>query len=216
MWKIGNNVSSLVIYAYNDVNPLCSASTIEHLKKTVQEEEVVVFFYCDFRNERSTSSAEVMRSVLSQLIRHIRDCGVDPGELPNKILEQKSEGSLSLNDLDKLGDLVSRAASRFRYEPVIVIDALDECTGMEALLRALVTLKEADVRLLVTSRPHQMVMGRFEELRSLSFESIVNDLAADISLHVKQELDLRDRLRFASEDMKDEVHAKLTERAEGR
>ena len=83
-----------------------SASTIEHLKNTLEDEEVVLFFYCDFQNERSTSPTELMCSLLSQLLRHFRDRGVDPGNLPNKILEEKSEGTLSLNDLDKLCHLL--------------------------------------------------------------------------------------------------------------
>ena len=157
-----------------------------------------------------------MRSLLSQLLRHFRDDGIDPGDLPNKILEEKSEGTLSLNDLDKLCDLVSRAASRFRYEPIIVIDALDECADIEALLRALVTLNQGDVRLLVTSRPHQSIMDHFRGLQSLSFENVAKEMAGDIALHVRREVDSHNRLRSADPVMKNEIHTKLNERAEGR
>ena len=83
-----------------------------------------------------------MRSLLSQLLHHIRDHGVDPGDFLDKILKQKSEGTLSLDDLKKLCDLLSRAASFFRYEPIIVIDALDECADIETLLPVLVTLSQ--------------------------------------------------------------------------
>ena len=193
-----------------------SASTIEHLKNTLQDEEVVLFFYCDFQNERSTSTTEMMRSLLSQLLRHFRDCGVDPGDLPNKILEQKSEGTLSLNDLDKLCDLVSRAASCFRFEPIVVIDALDECTDIEALLRALVTLNQCDVRLLVTSRPREDMMHHFAGLPSLSFEKLAKELAADIALHVRREVDSHNGLRSADPPIKEEIRTKLNEKAEGR
>ena len=157
-----------------------------------------------------------MRSLLSQLLRHIGDGGVDPGELPNKILEEKSEGTLLLDDLDKLCNLVSRTASFFRYEPIIVIDALDECADIEALLCALVTLHEADVRLLVTSRPDQNIARHFAGLRSLSLENVAEELAADIALHIRREVDSHDRLRSAEPVMKSEIHAKLNERAEGR
>ena len=43
-----------------------------------------------------------MHSLLSQLLGHIRDHGVDPGDFPDKILKQKSEGTLLLDDLKKL------------------------------------------------------------------------------------------------------------------
>ena len=213
--KVGTNVSPFVVRTDTGIDSY-SASTIEHLKNTLQEEEVVIFFYCDFRNERSTSPTEMMRSLLSQLFRHFRDGGIDPGDLLNKILEEKSEGTLSLNDLDKLCDLVSRAASRFRYEPIIVIDALDECADMEALLRILITLNQADVRLLVTSRPHQNIMDHFRGLRSLSFENLAKEMAGDIALHVRREVDSHNRLRSADPEIKNEIHAKLNERAEGR
>ena len=67
--KVGINVSAFVGYTGTGVDS-CSASTIEHLKNTLRDEEVVVFFYCDFRSERSASPAEVMRSLLFQLLRH--------------------------------------------------------------------------------------------------------------------------------------------------
>lgn len=178
---------------------------------------MVVYFYCDFQKERSTSSTELMRSVLSQLFRHFPECGVDPGDLPNKILEQKSEGTLSLNDLGKLCDLVSRAAHCFsRYEPIIVIDALDECADIETLLRALVRLNQGDVRLLVTSRPDQIIMDHFSGLSSLSLEDVAAELASDIALHVRLEVDSHDRLRFANAGMKEEICAKLSEKSDGR
>ena len=213
--KVGIGVSSSVVRIHICTDS-CSASTIEHIKNTLEEGEVVIFFYCDFRNERSRSSTELMRSLLSQLSCYIGDGGVDPGDLPNKILEEKSEGTLSLNDLDKLCNLVSRLASFFRYEPIIVIDALDECADIEGILRALVTLNGADVRLLVTSRPDQNIARRFTGLQSLSLENVAGELAADIALHVRREVDSHDRLRSAEPVMKSEIHAKLNERAEGR
>lgn len=176
-----------------------------------------MFFYCDFRNGRSTSPAEVMRSVLSQLFCHLRDHGVDPGDLLNKILEQKSKGALSLNDLDVLCDLVSRVADCFsRYEPIIVIDALDECADIEPLLRALVTLNRGDVRLLVTSRPDQIITDRFSGLQSLSLENVAKELAGDIALHVRFEVDSHNWLRFADTEMKEEIYTKLNEKVDGR
>ena len=113
-------------------------------------------------------------------------------------------------------DLVSRAASFFRYEPMIVIDALDECADIETFLPVLVTLSQSDVRLLVTSRPDQTIVDHFADLQSLSFENVTEEVAADIALHVRRELDSHSRLRSAISDMKNEIDAKLTGKAEGR
>ena len=162
------------------------------------------------------SPTEVMRSLLSQLFRHFRDRSVDPGDLPNKTLEQKSEGTLLLNDLNKLRDLASRAARRFHPEPIVVIDALDECADIETLLDALVTLNEDDVRLLVTSRPDQITMHHFARLPSLSFKDLAEELAEDIALHVRRQLDSRRQLRSADQEMKIEIRAILNQKADSR
>ena len=189
---------------------------IEYLKTELQYQEVVVFFYFDFQNERSRSPVEMMRSLLSQLCRHLLDLGVDPGNFPNTILEDKGRGTLSLGDLDKLRGLVSCAADRFVREPILVIDALDECADIEPLLRVLVRLHDDNrVRLLVTSRPHQDVMRHFTKIPSLSFEEMAMELAADIELHVEREIS-HNQLKFASPAMKKGISAKLHEKAEGR
>ena len=157
-----------------------------------------------------------MRPLLSQLCRYILDLGVDPGDFPNAMLEEKGRGTLSLSDLDKLRGLVSCAADRFVREPIIVIDALDECADVESLLCALVRLHDDDrVRLLVTSRPHQEMICHFTKFPSLSFEDAAMELAADIELHVEREIS-HNQLKFASPEMKKEIRTKLHEKAEGR
>ena len=212
LWKVRINVSCLIFRTQSGVDS-CRASTIEHLKTTLENGEVIVFFYCDFRDERTTSPAKMMCSLLSQLLRHCRHRGVDPGDLLDKILKQKSEGTLSLSDLDKLCNLVSSAASCLDYQPIIVIDALDECSDIKALLEALLELNLGDVRLLVTSRPDREIMDRFGGRQCLSFENVAREMAADIELHVRHELN---QLKYAGRELRDEIHAKLNERAEGR
>ena len=93
-----------------------------------------------------------MCSLLSQLIHYLGGCSIDPEALPNKMLEKKRKDILSLSDLGKLCDMVARTVVCFPLEPIIVIDALDEYTDINALLGVLVELNWLhDVRLLVTS-----------------------------------------------------------------
>lgn len=177
----------------------------------------MAFFYCDFQNKRSTDPMEMMRSLLSQLIRHICDLGIDPEELPNRILEKKRNGILTLNDLGKLCDMVARTAICFPVEPFVVIDALDECTDVGPLLDILVNLNQyRDIRLLVTSRSHEDMMSSFNRLPSLSFDTMTKELAADIALHLEQELRLQNGLRSADAEIKNEIQTKLNEKANGR
>ncbi|KAG9316938.1 hypothetical protein JVU11DRAFT_3021 [Chiua virens] len=193
------------------------ASTLENLRSTLEPGEALVYVYCDFRNERSTNAAEVMRAILSQLFSHLRTFRVDPGALPNWILEQKSEyGALLLNDLDRLASWVCRAASRFSHKPIIVIDALDECANVQVLLGTLTMLVQADVRLLVMSRPEAIVEQHLGRYPSLSFQEMDKELAGDIYMHITRELDSYAELRFADTCVKNEIRTKLREKAEGR
>ncbi|KAG9316928.1 ankyrin repeat-containing domain protein [Chiua virens] len=192
------------------------ASIIEHLKSTLEDGDVLVYHYCDFRNERSTSPTEVMRSLLSQLFHHFRDCGVDAGVLPNRILEEKRDGTLMLNDLDQMAHLVLRAAGRFPREPIILIDALDECTEVEKFLPALSTLIHSHIRLLVTSRPLEVFKDHFRKYPSLSLHAMGKELAADIGLHITQELYSHAQLRSADAKLKRQVREKLHKKADGR
>ncbi|KAG9315394.1 ankyrin repeat-containing domain protein [Chiua virens] len=204
-------------YIFVDMWSRYSASTLENLRSTLEPGEALVYFYCDFRNERSTNAAEVMRAILSQLFRHLRTFRVDPGALPNWILEQKSEyGALLLNDLDRLASWVCRAASRFSHKPIIVIDALDECANVQVLLGTLTMLVQADVRLLVTSRPEAIIEQHLGRYPSLSFQEMDKELAGDIYMHITRELDSYAELRFADTCVKNEIRTKLREKAEGR
>ncbi|KAF8440036.1 hypothetical protein L210DRAFT_808616, partial [Boletus edulis BED1] len=45
-----------------------ASSVISSLETSLRKGEILAFFYCDFRSERSTSSAEALRSILSQLL----------------------------------------------------------------------------------------------------------------------------------------------------
>ncbi|KAG9316017.1 ankyrin repeat-containing domain protein [Chiua virens] len=192
------------------------AWTIEHLKSKLRDGEILVFFYGDFRNKRSTSSTEAMRSILSQLLHQILDRGRDPEDLPNAIIERKCQGTLMLNDLDHLYKLVSDVVLCFRYEPIIVVDALDECTDVVRLLDVLVRL--CRVRVLVTSRPDPTILDHLRTLPlpSLSFQEVHAELAKDIDLHVRRELDSDTRLRIADLTVKDQMLAELTTKADGR
>ena len=99
---------------------------------------------------------------------------------------------------------------------MVVTDALDKCADIEMLLPALVTLCQSDVRLLVTSRPDQTIVDHFAGLQSLSFENVTEDVAADVALHVRRELDSHNRLRSAMSETMKEIDAKLAENADGR
>lgn len=199
----------------DDADPGCSASVIEGLKDTLQDGEVLAYFYCDFREERSRSAAEVMRSLLSQLLKQFRRHAVDPGDLLDKLAEERDEGASTISNVAFLARHVSRVAEQFHELPFLVIDALDECKDLQELLGALVALQKAGIRLLAISRPLQIIKDELSRLPFIDMEAMSFQVSADIRLHVTRELDSHRRLRILDASLKDEIYSALCKKASG-
>lgn len=198
-----------------DVDLGRSASVIEDLESALQDGDALAFFYCDFRNERSTSASEVMRSLLSQFLRQF-DCNmVDPGDLVDELIKQKNEGASTISNVIRLARHISCAAKQFIQQPFVVIDALDECKDIEELLDALMELNKGGVRLFVTSRPLQVIKDSFSGLPLISMDSMKYAVSTDIGLHVTRELDSHRRLRIVDANLKKEINSALCKKADG-
>lgn len=197
-----------------DVDLSYSASVIENLKDSLKDGEVLVFFYCDFRNERSTSAAEVMRSILSQLLQQFGWDGVNHGGLIDE-LERRNQDTSAISDVMLLARYVSRVAEQFSQQPFIIIDALDECKDVEELLDALVELTKGGLRLLATGRPLQVIRDSLSVLPSISMDTMKCEVSADINLHVMRVLDSHRRLRLLGTNLKKEIHSVLSQKADG-
>lgn len=198
-----------------DVDLSYSASVIENLKDSLKDGEVLVFFYCDFRNERSTSAAEVMRSILSQLLQQFGWDGVNHGGLIDELLERRNQDTSAISDVMLLARYVSRVAEQFSQQPFIIIDALDECKDVEELLDALVELTKGGLRLLATGRPLQVIRDSLSVLPSISMDTMKCEVSADINLHVMRVLDSHRRLRLLGTNLKKEIHSVLSQKADG-
>ena len=190
-----------------------SASVIDGLKSSAQDGEVLAYFYCDFRNDRSTSAAEVMRSLLSQLLQQFDSHIADPGDLIDELAKEKGK-RVSTSATNVACD-VSRAAKHFSRQPFLVLDALDECKDIEELLDALMELDKGGIRLFVTSRPLQVIRDRFSDLPSIDMDTMKYEVSVDIRLHVKRELDSHRRLRIMDAGLKKEIYFVLCEKADG-
>lgn len=188
---------------------------IEDLKDNLQAGDVLGYFYCDFREERSTSAAETMRSLLSQLLQHLRRQMVDPGDLIDKLVEERDEGASTINNTILLARHVFRVVKQFPRQPFLVIDALDECKDVNILLKALDGLRKGGMRLFVTSRPHQNIKDSLSAFPFIDLEVMMYWMSADIRLHVARELDSRRRLRSIDASLKEKIYSKLCNQAGG-
>ena len=188
---------------------------IEDLETALQDDEVLVFFYCDFRNERSTSALEVMHSLLFQFLQKLDRNMVDSGDLVDELIKQKNEGASTFSNVARLARHISCAAGGFIQQPYVVIDALDECKDINELLDALIELNKGVVRLFVTSRPLQVIKDSFSGLPSISMDAMKFAVSTDIKLHVTRELDSHRRLRIVDATLKEEINSVLCKKADG-
>ncbi|KAF8838331.1 ankyrin [Paxillus ammoniavirescens] len=197
--KPGSGKSVLASSVINDLHP--------------SDGEVLVFFYCDFRNERSTSAPEIMRSLLTQLLRlaNVDDCR---GAVP-ELAERKDRGTPPPRDMKLLTRLVRDVAKQFFRHPLIVIDALDECRDVVKLLKALVELNIGHIRLLVTSRPEQIIKKSFSGLPSISLHNMTGAVSVDMGRHITGELDSHRWLRLLEPGLKKEIRSTLLKGADG-
>lgn len=157
-----------------------------------------------------------MCSILSQLLRKLcNGTGRGLGQLVDDMVNGQTDGTLALRH-DHIASLVSRVAKQFSRQPLIVLDALDECNDVENLLRDLRKLTQTGgIRLLVTSRPLLIIQDDFRDLPSISMGRMTAEVSADIKLHVIREVEGDRRLRVLEEELKREIYVTLQRGADG-
>ncbi|KAH0832912.1 hypothetical protein J3R83DRAFT_11877 [Lanmaoa asiatica] len=154
-------------------------------------------------------ATEVIRSLLYQLLDRYRRGKVKLGALQvvDELVEEKRRGDTTLRDITCLSSLVSRAAGQFCQQPLIVIDALDECKDVDRL--CLLALKTMGLRLFVSSRPIQVIKYRFGGLPYISVDKMAEAVSADIELRVDREIDSHPRLCLLDLELKKKVRSTL-------
>jgi hypothetical protein len=174
--------------------------------------ETPVYFYCDFRHERTTDGAIVLRSLLVQLLRQAR---ADWSSEFTDLFRRKSEGAEAPVDVAVLCDLICRSL-KFLRRPVAIIDALDECKHIGTFLTRLVrTVNDGELRLLITSRTEPAISSSLSGLPSLSLSDYARLIDGDMELHIDKELEARSRLASLAPDLKDEIRKSLLQQADG-
>ncbi|KAF8415255.1 hypothetical protein L210DRAFT_817912, partial [Boletus edulis BED1] len=201
---------------FNGADSGCRSSVVDSFRKDLgrREGEVLTFFYCDFRTGRSTSSAEVMRSILSQLLRQFHGRSVVLGNVLDDLMKAKEWGGGTLSNAKELAGFASRAASLLSRKPLVIVDALDECTEIRKLIQALMVIRDY-VRLFAASRPLHIIVDELSDLPFVSMDDMADKVSADIELHVIRELDAFQRLRDLDPGFKMEIRSVLCDKADG-
>jgi hypothetical protein len=154
----------------------------------------------------------LLRSLIQQICEADKTLPADIKKLydDNKLHSPTS----NIQDLKKLLASVSRSQG-VRY---IVIDALDECTEREELLRvlsALVSMNDASLRILVTSRYEMDIKKELKDIvtDSISIEGL--HVTRDISVYVRNQVASDSKLKKWPDDLKMRIETTLVTRAQG-
>ncbi|KAG1759284.1 hypothetical protein EDD22DRAFT_971712 [Suillus occidentalis] len=194
------------------------------------EPRTLAYFYCNFRDDRTTSAAAVLRSLIVQLLRQCKN----DDWFANIYKQQESNAEGNLDSLRKLWKQQSTStresrptdleflrklvveASTLVHRPVLLIDALDECKDYPDLIGHLVSIAEdAQLRLFVTGRSEPDIQEAFYDLPTVSLKDSAGQMKEDIHVHITEQLKNQKRLSRLPGALKKTILERLLEKAEG-
>jgi hypothetical protein len=129
--------------------PRHSSTIIDTLRARA---EPLAFFYFDTNNSGQREVTQLLRSLVSQLSGQ----GPSPDKILDALWSSYSGGRLLPSDAELMSQALIPILMEFTEPVYIVLDALDECSEQDQLVKMIATMLDADlpnVHLLLTSRP---------------------------------------------------------------
>jgi ankyrin repeat protein len=199
---------------------ILSSTVIQHLNSLLSHQPLL-YFYFDFTDSMKQTLDSLLRSLIYQLYyKH------DSSHALLNSLFSSCEDGRRQPTCESLYNLLSRILEQIR-EAWIVIDALDECStrrgslndGVLLWIRDLLSLKQTNIHLLVTSRPEQDILSGFSDLAHsnniihLQSTLIMDDIHAYIRSRVREDAGLS---RWRSHlDIQNKIETTLVKKADG-
>jgi Cdc6-like AAA superfamily ATPase len=219
-WKIRRN-SFLWLYGIPGCGKTILSSTIvQHLESTLPSQPLLYFFFT-FTEPDKQLLESMIRSLIGQLYYKREDAQKQIHSLFSACEDghrQPTTDSLSTTFLQVIQQV---------GEVWIVLDALDECLtrkgkrteGILSWMRDLLSSKERNIHVLMTSRPEQDIemevrqWARRHDIVSIQGDGVADDIRAYIHTRIREDDDLK---RWRSHpDVQDEIEAILMDKAAG-
>jgi hypothetical protein len=164
-----------------------SSTVIDHVKKSIDADCALVFFYFDFRNGNKQHADTLLLSFVSQLCHRIE------GRVPTAVLsafEGNSNGAHkpSIPELIVMLSELSRCYKRL----YVVVDALDECSQWHILSPHFLSFCQDNddlVHLLVTSRGRPDIEHTMDSLQAILVTLGGDGVDVDIRSYVEYVVD---------------------------
>jgi hypothetical protein len=163
---------------------ILASTVVEHIKTISKNDSQCqyIFYYFDFSDSKKQEVAGLLRSGLAQLAS--RD--LKTLKEVEKLYSQNDRGKQQPDKKSLLSILLSVLRSSLRT--YLIIDALDECSQREEMLRMLTDIHRQcseEVNILVTSRKERDIELVLDSLASSNIGIQQTAVDADIRIHVK-------------------------------
>lgn len=170
------------------------------------------FYFFDFRDTRSLKTSTFLRSLFVQFLQ-VRD--PDLAVTFPAITQRYLDGLPPPTDIDAFQDLVLHAM-RSHEKKAIFVDGLNECDDVPAVMAFLErAMQEANVRVLVASRPEQEILAKYERRPTVHVENYIGYTTADMREWLMKRMMDHPRLQAIPEYKKVEVLDGVTTRDTG-
>lgn len=202
-WKSGNSSTRLLwLHGIPGVGKtvICSR-VIDDLRN--KQNHPVVFFYC-----HDTSARYDSRSILASLLRQLLKYTPPDFSKFSRILKDYNEIKL-VDDYDFMLTELLREISFLHEKTFIVIDALNECSNLEAMLREFVILAK-ELCIFISSRDHAAIRMKFKCYEQIRIHE--DNIAEDILRYVTEEVT---SVKIQSNKLRNSVTDKLVKGAQG-
>jgi KAP family P-loop domain len=143
-----------------------------HLESMPARAYKLLFFYFRYDMESSADS------VICELLRQF--CSGDD-QIPSAVedMNTRYESTAEMPSIAKLLKVFQAVVEQSKYEVIVVIDALDECSWLSIrdMLKALKSLSEATItnlHLFITSDPYTVTQDNLRPELSLSMDQLLN------------------------------------------
>jgi hypothetical protein len=128
---------------------MTSATVIEHLQEKDTGDRTTLYFFCDHRDPAKLRVQDLLHTLIKQLVGRNVVCL----ERTKSFRDARKSGTIAKPlTVDEQTEMVKSLCSLWT-SAFLVVDALDECEGLESVVSTLSKLmKGSNVQVLVTSR----------------------------------------------------------------
>ena len=196
---------------------LNSTTIIERLRSFMTSQDTgLVYFYFDHRDARKQNLRNFAATAIAQLVKQSSSC---VNEFDNWFESSSQELSQTLLS-SEYSSLLKAVAGSFT-RTFFVLDALDECEDLPALVQSFQVLlgppTSSSMHILATSR-NDLVIERLILPLATSASSLMRDIREDIATYVTTEVDDRirsKRLKLRNPDLGKQIKIALLKKSDG-